>query len=419
MIKPDQRPVTGKWLEELTPGLVIHHAIRRTITESDNVMFTSMTMNPAWLHLDFDYAENETEFGKPLVNSMLTVAMVVGISVHETTLGTTVANLGFCRDRVSCTDVPRRHTPGRDRSAVQPSVLVQTEPGCRRVRTSRVQPTRHVDLSNRPVCIDAPGTRNRGGERSVKGPIVTLTLNPALDISSSVEVVAPMDKLRCAAPTTEPGGGGINVSRVCQRLGADTVAIAAVGGAGGDRFGRLLADEMIPFVALPIDGETRDSFTVIETSTGQQYRFVFPGPEIDADQLVRAGQLMAEVATNSPVAVMSGSMPKFPAGSIQQLIGMLGETKVIIDTSGAALVDALGSSAAVVKPSARELASVVGRHLGDERAIEAAAREILAESQVGALLVSIGAGGAFLCTADDVVRFRAPSVQVRERGRCR
>ncbi|NNE12977.1 MAG: MaoC family dehydratase [Ilumatobacter sp.] len=91
---PD-RPYTGKWFEELTPGLVIPHAIRRTITESDNVMFTSMTMNPAWLHLDFDYAERETEFGQPLVNSMLTVAMVIGISVHETTLGTTVANLGF------------------------------------------------------------------------------------------------------------------------------------------------------------------------------------------------------------------------------------------------------------------------------------------------------------------------------------
>lgn len=89
------RPHTGRWFEELTPGLIIHHAIRRTITESDNVMFTSMTMNPAWLHLDFDYAERETEFGRPLVNSMLTVAMVVGISVHETTLGTTVANLGF------------------------------------------------------------------------------------------------------------------------------------------------------------------------------------------------------------------------------------------------------------------------------------------------------------------------------------
>jgi acyl dehydratase len=89
------RPYTGRWFEELRPGLVIQHAIRRTITEADNVTFTTMTMNPAWLHLDFDYAANETEFGRPLVNSMLTLSLVVGISVHETTLGTTVANLGF------------------------------------------------------------------------------------------------------------------------------------------------------------------------------------------------------------------------------------------------------------------------------------------------------------------------------------
>jgi acyl dehydratase len=89
------RPHRGLWFEQLEPGTVVQHAIRRTLTESDNVMFTSMTMNPAWLHLDFDYATNETEFGRPLVNSMLTVAVVIGISVHETTLGTTVANLGF------------------------------------------------------------------------------------------------------------------------------------------------------------------------------------------------------------------------------------------------------------------------------------------------------------------------------------
>jgi acyl dehydratase len=86
--------MSGLWLEELTPGLVIDHAIRRTVTETDNVLFTTMTMNPARLHLDHDYAA-QTEFGRPLVNSMFTLALVVGISVHETTMGTTVANLGF------------------------------------------------------------------------------------------------------------------------------------------------------------------------------------------------------------------------------------------------------------------------------------------------------------------------------------
>ncbi|TFG96395.1 MAG: MaoC family dehydratase [Myxococcales bacterium] len=89
------RPHRGLWFEELVPGTIVHHAIRRTLTESDNVTFTTMTMNPAWLHLDFDYAEKETEFRRPLVNSILTLAVVIGISVHETTLGTTVANLGF------------------------------------------------------------------------------------------------------------------------------------------------------------------------------------------------------------------------------------------------------------------------------------------------------------------------------------
>ncbi len=88
------RPVSGKWFEELPPGLVVDHAIRRTITEADNVLFSAVTMNPAALHLDFEYAA-ETEFGRPLVNSMFTLALVIGLSIHELTFGTTVANLGF------------------------------------------------------------------------------------------------------------------------------------------------------------------------------------------------------------------------------------------------------------------------------------------------------------------------------------
>ncbi|MGQ0625915.1 MAG: MaoC family dehydratase [Sporichthyaceae bacterium] len=86
--------MAGLYFEELTPGLVVTHAIRRTITETDNVMFTTMTMNPAPLHLDHDYA-SKTEFKAPLVNSMFTLALVVGISVHELTLGTIVAQLGL------------------------------------------------------------------------------------------------------------------------------------------------------------------------------------------------------------------------------------------------------------------------------------------------------------------------------------
>jgi acyl dehydratase len=88
------RPVGGRWFEELTPGLVIDHAVTRTITESDNTLFSTMTMNPQPLHLDESFAE-QTEFGTRVVNSMFTLSLLIGLSVYETTLGTTVANLGF------------------------------------------------------------------------------------------------------------------------------------------------------------------------------------------------------------------------------------------------------------------------------------------------------------------------------------
>ncbi|HEX4218893.1 MAG TPA: MaoC family dehydratase [Acidimicrobiales bacterium] len=88
------RPVMGRWFEDLTPGLVVDHAITRTITESDNTLFSVMTMNPQPLHLDESFAE-ETEFGTRLVNSLFTLSLLIGLSVFETTHGTTVANLGF------------------------------------------------------------------------------------------------------------------------------------------------------------------------------------------------------------------------------------------------------------------------------------------------------------------------------------
>ncbi|MFC6491253.1 MaoC family dehydratase [Nitratireductor sp. GCM10026969] len=86
--------MAGLYLEDFTPGMVVRHALRKTITESDNVLFSAMTLNPQPLHIDFDFAE-KSEWGKPLVNSLLTLGLMIGISVHETTLGTTVANLGM------------------------------------------------------------------------------------------------------------------------------------------------------------------------------------------------------------------------------------------------------------------------------------------------------------------------------------
>jgi len=84
----------GRYLEEFVPGEVIRHTLTRSVTETDNILFSSMTMNPQPLHVDFDFAAR-SEWGKPLVNSIFTLGLMIGISVHETTLGTTIGNLGM------------------------------------------------------------------------------------------------------------------------------------------------------------------------------------------------------------------------------------------------------------------------------------------------------------------------------------
>jgi acyl dehydratase len=85
----------GRFFEEFEIGQVFRHAIRRTVTETDNVLFSAMTHNPAPLHIDREYMRTQSEFGRPLVNSFFTLGLIVGISIHEATLGTTVANLGL------------------------------------------------------------------------------------------------------------------------------------------------------------------------------------------------------------------------------------------------------------------------------------------------------------------------------------
>ena len=87
--------MTGKWFDELQVGQTFNHAIRRTVTETDNVLFTALTHNPALLHLDEEYCRTQTEFGRRIVNSCFTLGLMVGISVGDTPLGTAVANLGW------------------------------------------------------------------------------------------------------------------------------------------------------------------------------------------------------------------------------------------------------------------------------------------------------------------------------------
>lgn len=244
--------------------------------------------------------------------------------------------------------------------------------------------------------------------------IVTLTLNPALDVSSSVPVVAPSHKLRCSAPQAEPGGGGINVTRVCRRLGEESIAVVPLGGPAGLRVAGLLTDEGIDARSIAVAGETRESLSITEDSTGHQYRFVMPGPTLTGDEVAACHRATVAAAAGARCLVISGS---FPDGAdpalIADLVRDLPDVKVVVDTSGPALEAALASGAHLVKPSARELALAVGRTLHTETDVADAAVEVHRRGRVDVIVASIGAGGAIVISDDGLLRLRAPSVQVR------
>jgi 6-phosphofructokinase 2 len=253
---------------------------------------------------------------------------------------------------------------------------------------------------------------DNSNERSAQ--IVTLTLSPALDLATTVDVVAPTHKLRCRTPRFDPGGGGINVARVARLLGATVMTVAPLGGGNGDEVERFLVDEGVPLRRIDVAAPTRQSFSVFEESTGDQYRFVVPGHGLTAEEIHRCVDAVVEEGRAARCVVISGSLPEGTVPDFMMTIASgVAPTPVVIDVSGVALAQALASGARVVKPSANELSTVVGRALVTERDILEAATDVLNNSTVEALVVSIGPGGAFLLERNrPPVRFRAPTVRV-------
>lgn len=114
--------------------------------------------------------------------------------------------------------------------------------------------------------------------------IVTLTMNPALDVSTTVPYVLPDQKLRCQAPRYEPGGGGINVARAVRRLGGDALACFPIAGPAGELLRSLLDAEGVRHTIVPVRGWTRENLNVLEQVSGRQFRFLMPGPALGEDE---------------------------------------------------------------------------------------------------------------------------------------
>jgi len=246
--------------------------------------------------------------------------------------------------------------------------------------------------------------------------IVTLTLNPALDLSTETERVEPERKLRCTAARRDPGGGGINVARVVNELGGEALAVVALGGPVGELVAEQLAACGVEFVAVEVEGGTRQSLTVTEQASGRQYRFVLPGPPLRPEEWVECMEATVAAAAGVDLVVASSSLPPgVPDDAFAALAARLHEhgIPVAVDTSGPALRAAIAAPVAFVKPSANELRAAAGRDLDREADYEQAARELLAEGRCGAIVVSLGAAGALAVARDEeALLVRAPAVRV-------
>jgi 6-phosphofructokinase 2 len=243
--------------------------------------------------------------------------------------------------------------------------------------------------------------------------ILTLTVNPALDIATVTELIEPSRKLRCEMPHYDPGGGGINVARATHRLGGESLAVFPAGGASGQMIEALLAEEGVPNLALPVPGITRESLAVIERQSGRQYRFLLPGPELASRDQERLLDALAErITPRTRFVVASGSLPPGVPPDFYRRVAQLARDRgagFALDTSGEALTGA-GTGIFLIKASLRELGQLRGGAVVGDAALEEAARAVIAEGRCAVLVVSLGAEGALLATADGCRRFLAARV---------
>ncbi|MCF6405342.1 1-phosphofructokinase family hexose kinase [Chitinophaga filiformis] len=246
--------------------------------------------------------------------------------------------------------------------------------------------------------------------------ILTITMNPALDKSTTVEKMFPEKKLRCEQPVTEAGGGGINASKAIKKLGGESVALYPAGGANGARLRELLTAADIKSIVVPLKAETRENITVTELSHNQQFRFVMPGPALDEADLQRCLAAVEAVQPVPNIVVASGSLPPgVPNDFLARLAHLCKRTgsKLIVDTSGEPLLQAARKGIYLLKPNMSELCSLAGKEYLELDEVTEEARKIIDKGYCEVLVISMGPAGALLVTRELSERISAPAVKKR------
>lgn len=236
--------------------------------------------------------------------------------------------------------------------------------------------------------------------------IITLTINPAVDISTSVKKMLPFTKMRCAQAQRDPGGGGINVARVLKRLGAETTAIYPAGGATGQTLAALVEREAVRSIVIPASNDTREDITIFDETTREQFRLVFPGAFLSEFEWQQCLDAIARVSPQAAFVIASGSLP---AGVPDDFYGRVvqaskGAGNVIVDTSGVSLKAALDVGLYLIKPNLREFQELAGIDSDDEPSLIEAGHRLLDRYRIEIIALSMGPRGALLLTRDIALR---------------
>ena len=245
--------------------------------------------------------------------------------------------------------------------------------------------------------------------------IVTMTLNPAIDKSSSVAHVVAEQKLYCTPPRFEPGGGGVNVSRAIKKLGGESILFYPAGGLTGKRLQELLDEEALNHRPFPIEGMNRESLVILEGSSGRQYRFGMPGPKLRKKEWQQFLQELSVMEPPPDYVVASGSLPPGVPPDFYARVARIGKekgTKTMVDVSGKALKEALEEGVYLIKPNVREFRELVGEEIKEESQIKTEAQKIVEKGWCEMLVISLGAAGALAVSKDFAEHILPPTVPI-------
>ncbi|MFO7915328.1 MAG: 1-phosphofructokinase family hexose kinase [Candidatus Krumholzibacteriales bacterium] len=248
--------------------------------------------------------------------------------------------------------------------------------------------------------------------------IITLTVNPSVDMNAEIDHVVAERKLRCRNPVREPGGGGLNVSRALNNMEAASSAIYPAGGEMGNLLSSLLDKEDIDHYPVSIGGETRENINIQEKRTGRQFRFVMPGPELHEKEWRECIDTVRRMEPSGALVVASGSLPPGVPGDFYAILARAvkeAEGRLILDAPGEELDAALEEGVFLIKPNRREFRHLASREIDSARDQKEAAGEIVKKGMAEIVVVSLGAAGAVAATASGSFRYHSPPVPLESK----